>query len=106
MACDDLRIHRLAHIMGEITTSCYVDFQKIVREVISDIGYTRAKYGFDADTCAVISNIDGQSPDIALGTNDDVAGAGDQGMMFATPAPRPLSSCRSRSPFPIRWQRS
>ena len=68
--------------MGEITTSCYVDFQKIVREVISDIGYTRAKYGFDADTCAVISNIDGQSPDIALGTNDQVGGAGDQGMMF------------------------
>ena len=63
-------------------TNCYVDFQKIVREVISDIGYTRAKYGFDADTCAVISNIDGQSPDIALGTNDQVGGAGDQGMMF------------------------
>ena len=68
--------------MGEITTSCYVDFQKVVREVISDIGYTRAKFGFDADTCAVISNIDGQSPDIALGTNDQVGGAGDQGMMF------------------------
>ena len=48
----------------------------------ADIGYTRAKYGFDADTCAVISNIDGQSPDIALGTNDQVGGAGDQGMMF------------------------
>ena len=72
----------MVHIMGEITTNCYVDFQKIVREVISDIGYTRAKYGFDADTCAVISNIDGQSPDIALGTNDQVGGAGDQGMMF------------------------
>ena len=68
--------------MGEITTSCYVDFQKLVREVVAGIGYTRAKYGFDADTCAVISNIDGQSPDIALGTNDQVGGAGDQGMMF------------------------
>ena len=68
--------------MGEITTNCYVDFQKIVREVVADIGYTRAKFGFDADTCAVISNIDGQSPDIALGTNDEVGGAGDQGMMF------------------------
>ena len=68
--------------MGEITTSCYVDFQKVVREVVADIGYTRAKFGFDADTCAVISNIDGQSPDIALGTNDQVGGAGDQGMMF------------------------
>ena len=60
----------------------YVDFQKVVREVVADIGYTRAKFGFDADTCAVISNIDGQSPDIALGTNDEVGGAGDQGMMF------------------------
>ena len=68
--------------MGEITTNCYVDFQKVVREVVADIGYTRAKFGFDADTCAVISNIDGQSPDIALGTNDQVGGAGDQGMMF------------------------
>ena len=65
VACETCASTGLVHIMGEITTSCYVDFQKIVREVISDIGYTRAKYGFDADTCAVISNIDGQSPDIA-----------------------------------------
>ena len=72
----------MVNVMGEITTSCYVDFQKVVREVVADIGYTRAKFGFDADTCAVISNIDGQSPDIALGTNDQVGGAGDQGMMF------------------------
>ena len=82
VACETCASTGLVHIMGEITTDCYVDFQKIVREVISDIGYTRAKYGFDADTCAVISNIDGQSPDIALGTNDQVGGAGDQGMMF------------------------
>ena len=82
VACETCASTGLVHIMGEITTSCYVDFQKIVREVISEIGYTRAKYGFDADTCAVISNIDGQSPDIALGTNDQVGGAGDQGMMF------------------------
>ena len=82
VACETCASTGLVHIMGEITTSCYVDFQKIVREVISDIGYTRAKFGFDADTCAVISNIDGQSPDIALGTNDQVGGAGDQGMMF------------------------
>ena len=82
VACETTCSTGLVHIMGEITTNCYVDFQKIVREVISDIGYTRAKYGFDADTCAVISNIDGQSPDIALGTNDQVGGAGDQGMMF------------------------
>ena len=82
VACETTCSTGLVHIMGEITTNCYVDFQKIVREVVADIGYTRAKFGFDADTCAVISNIDGQSPDIALGTNDDVAGAGDQGMMF------------------------
>ena len=82
VACETCASTGMVHIMGEITTNCYVDFQKIVREVISDIGYTRAKYGFDADTCAVISNIDGQSPDIALGTNDQVGGAGDQGMMF------------------------
>ena len=82
VACETCASTGLVHIMGEITTSCYVDFQKLVREVVADIGYTRAKYGFDADTCAVISNIDGQSPDIALGTNDQVGGAGDQGMMF------------------------
>ena len=68
--------------MGEITTHCYVDIASIVREVVRGIGYDRAKYGFDCDTCGVITNIDGQSPDIALGTNDNVAGAGDQGMMF------------------------
>ena len=82
VACETCASTGLVHIMGEITTNCYVDFQKTVREVVADIGYTRAKFGFDADTCAVISNIDGQSPDIALGTNDEVGGAGDQGMMF------------------------
>ena len=82
VACETTACTGLIHVMGEITTSCYVDFQKVVREVVADIGYTRAKFGFDADTCAVISNIDGQSPDIALGTNDQVGGAGDQGMMF------------------------
>ena len=82
VACETCVSTGLVHIMGEITTSCYVDFQKLVREVVAGIGYTRAKYGFDADTCAVISNIDGQSPDIALGTNDEVGGAGDQGMVF------------------------
>ena len=81
VACETCASTGLVHIMGEITTNCYVDFQKVVREVVADIGYTRAKFGFDADTCAVISNIDGQSPDIALGTNDQVGGAGDQGMM-------------------------
>ena len=82
VACETTCSTGLVHIMGEITTSCYVDIPGTAREVIRSIGYDRAKYGFDCDTCGVITNIDGQSPDIALGTNDNVAGAGDQGMMF------------------------
>ena len=82
VACETTCSTGLVHIMGEITTSCYVDIPGTAREVIRSIGYDRAKYGFDCDTCGAITNIDGQSPDIALGTNDDVAGAGDQGMMF------------------------
>ena len=80
VACEVTASTGLVHNMGEITTEGYVDFQKIVREVVRDIGYTRAKYGFDADTCAVLSNVDEQSPDIAMGVNP--GGAGDQGMMF------------------------
>ena len=82
VACETACSTGLVHIMGEITTTCYVDIPGIARQVIRSIGYDRAKYGFDCDTCGVISNIDGQSPDIALGTNDEVAGDGDQGMMF------------------------
>ena len=82
VACETTCSTGLVHIMGEITTNCYVDIPGTAREVIRSIGYDRAKYGFDCDPCGVITNIDGQSPDIALGTNDDVAGAGDQGMMF------------------------
>ena len=82
VACETACSTGLVHIMGEITTTCYVDIPGIARQVIRSIGYDRAKYGFDCDTCGVISNIDGQSPDIALGTNDEVAGAGDHGMMF------------------------
>jgi len=85
----------LVLVCGEITTSCYVDIPKIVRSKIKEIGYTRAKYGFDGDTCAVLSSIDEQSPDIAQGVNQalevrgrdeansyDLIGAGDQGLMF------------------------
>lgn len=65
---------------GEITTSCYVEIPDIVRETIKQVGYTRAKYGFDYETCAVITSIHSQSPDIAMGV--DTGGAGDQGLMF------------------------
>ncbi|HUP66546.1 MAG TPA: methionine adenosyltransferase [Thermoanaerobaculia bacterium] len=80
VACETLVTTGLAMISGEITTGTYVDFPSIVRSTIRDIGYTRAKYGFDSETCAVISSIDPQSPDIAQGV--DTGGAGDQGLMF------------------------
>lgn len=91
VACETAVTTGLVLIMGEITTDCYVEIPKIARKVIREIGYDRAKYGFDADTCAVISSIDEQSPDIAMGVNKsyetkskDISdiGAGDQGMMF------------------------
>ncbi len=80
VACETLVTTGLAFVAGEISTKCYVDIPKVVRETIRDIGYTRAKYGFDYETCGVISAIQEQSPDIALGV--DVQGAGDQGLMF------------------------
>ena len=93
VACETTVSTGLVHIMGEITTSCYVDIPKIAREVIRDIGYDRAKYGFDCDTCGIITNIDEQSGDIAMGVDKSLEnkqgedaelqnGAGDQGMMF------------------------
>ncbi len=80
VACETLVTTGLAFVSGEISTTCYVQIPDIVRETIKSIGYTRAKYGFDYETCAVITSIDQQSADIAMGV--DVGGAGDQGLMF------------------------
>src|SRR5690554_3777361 len=94
VACETAISTGLVLILGEISTKCYVEIPTIVREVVRDIGYDRAKYGFDADTCAVLTSIQEQSPDIALGVNEAVErrsgdadeassmGAGDQGIMF------------------------
>lgn len=95
VACETTCTTGIVSIMGEITTNCYVDFPKVAREVVLNIGYDRAKYGFDGNTCAVVTSIDEQSPDIAQGVNEgyenrevggdddgNSTGAGDQGMMF------------------------
>ncbi len=95
VACETTCTTGIVSIMGEITTNCYVDFPKVARQVVLDIGYNRAKFGFDGTTCAVVTTIDEQSPDIAQGVNsgfenreeggndsENSTGAGDQGMMF------------------------
>ena len=80
VACETLVTTGIAFIAGEITTTAVIDYQDVVRKTITDVGYTRGKFGFDAETCAVISAIHSQSPDIAMGV--DTGGAGDQGLMF------------------------
>src|SRR5712692_86878 len=80
VACETAITTGLVIVLGEITTDCYVDIPRIIRQTVREVGYTRAKYGFDAETCGVITSIDEQSPDIAQGV--DVGGAGDSGMMF------------------------
>ena len=86
VACETTCTTGIISVMGEISTNCYVDIPKIAREVVLDIGYDRAKYGFDGNTCAVVTSIDEQSVDIAMGVDssddDNSTGAGDQGMMF------------------------
>src|SRR5215469_7350315 len=80
VACETLVTTGLAMVAGEITTTAQIDYQDVVRQTITDVGYTRGKYGFDAETCAVLSSLHSQSPDIAMGV--DTGGAGDQGLMF------------------------
>ena len=94
VACETTCTTGIVSVMGEITTNCYVDFPKVAREVVLEIGYNRAKFGFDGNTCAVVTSIDEQSPDIAMGVNEGLenkigendsgnsTGAGAQGMMF------------------------
>ena len=94
VACEVTATTGMVHVMGEISTECYVDINSVVRDVINDIGYDNPDAGFNGNTCAVLTSIDNQSPDIAMGVNeslenkdgdndaDSIIGAGDQGLMF------------------------
>lgn len=97
VACETFLARGLVFIAGEITTTAYVDIPEIARQTIADIGYTRAKYGFDSETCGIMTAIDKQSPDIAMGV--DLGGAGDQGMMFGFAC----DETPELMPAPIMW---
>ena len=112
VACEAAVTTGLVFVMGEITTSCYVDIPKVVRDTVRDIGYDRAKYGFDCDTCSVITSIDEQSPDIAMGVNKALeyrdnnggdndaghTGAGDREWYSAVPAMKPRAYADAHLP--------
>lgn len=115
VACETLAYTGGVVVAGEISTRCYVDIKSIVRNTVREIGYTRAKYGFDGNTCSVLTSIDEQSPDIALGVDKSLEskegfggeaelGAGDQGRCSAMPATKHPSLCLRRTFTPICLQ--
>lgn len=119
VACETTCTTGIISIMGEITTSCYVDFPKVARQVVLDIGYDRAKYGFDGTTCAVVTAIDEQSPDIAQGVNDgyenreqggndneNSTGAGEPVMCSVTLVTKHPNLCQCRFLLHTKWQRN
>lgn len=116
VACETCTTTGMVMVMGEITTNCYVDIPKVVRETVREIGYDRAKFGFDCDTCSVLTSIDEQSADIAMGVDEafeskkgekdevEAVGAGDQGMMFGLQLMKLKILCRFQYIWLINYQ--